>query len=148
MSTKRPGPTKAPADGQFSISRISLIAGHFRNVTPAINEGLLYLILAHFEHEIANAGILICHSHSIKFFKFLVSKSFLHYLVMRVKIHFFSALNTFLVRIFEFQLRSHYGVNCHMLVFHCKKISILKRFGKLHVVFDMLILNDESVTHC
>ena len=26
-----------------------------------------YLILAHFEHEIANAGILICHTHSIKF---------------------------------------------------------------------------------
>ena len=28
---------------KFSISRISLIAGHFRNVTPAINEGLLYM---------------------------------------------------------------------------------------------------------
>ena len=58
-----------------------------------------HLILAHFEHEIANAGILICHSHSIKFLKFLVSKSCLHYLVMRVKIHFFSASNTFLVNL-------------------------------------------------
>ena len=27
---------------KFTISRISLIAGHFWNVTPAINEGLLY----------------------------------------------------------------------------------------------------------
>ena len=106
-----------------------------------------HLILAHFEHEIANAGILICHSHSIKFLKFLVSKSCLHYLVMRVKIHFFQSFIHILGK-FEFQLRSHYGVNCHMLVFHCKKIFHLKKFGKLHAVFDMLILNDESVTHC
>jgi len=54
-----------------------------------------HLILAHFEHEIANAGILICHIHSVKFPKFLVSKSGLHYLVMRIKIHYFNDSNTF-----------------------------------------------------
>ena len=52
---------------------------------------------------------------------------------------------------FEFQLRSHYGVNCHMLVFHCKKIPFEKIWeiacGIWHADIEWWKCNS-LLTHC